>query len=1159
MAKKKNVDINSSSEPFIVGIGASADGIKTMENLFPEIPANTNMSFVIIQHLSPDHESILDRIIQNKTSMVVKQINQGMQVKPNCVYIAPPGHYVNVSGNTFKIDKYNTKERKLHLPIDHFFQSLAFNYKERAVGIILTGSGSDGSQGIKEIKLQNGWVIVQDPETAEFKSMPGSAIETGVVDIVCNITDMPAKLAELPVKHDGIERLPENTEAEKIITSILDILGNRVQHDFSNYKQTTIIRRIKKRMMVRSVESLKKYHQIIKRDNDESHQLFRELLIGVTSFFRDKKAFEVLEKKVLPKIIEEESRNTIRVWIAACSTGEEAYSVAILLLEQMEKMRMRNNLKIFATDIDSKALSKARKGNFPVNIEADVPQQYLDKYFEKHDAHYTIRREIREMIVFAEHSLIKDPPYSNIDLISCRNFLIYLNGDIQKKVINSLHYGLRTEGFLFLGNSESLSDRPRLFSVVDSKYKIFEKQENRQAVRDFINYSGNRGHYPHPSITSHQQKLTLKEFAERRALKDYTFPFLLIEKTGEILHSLGRCEDYFKFQIGDPDNNILNAARDNIKIPLSNAMRKIKNNQKKEVLINNIRIKDKSGDSYINIRISPVKKPDMFNSLFIVVIIPILSQREFKGEEDYSAKKTAADSDEYISEIEKELEETRDYLNSLIEELEIANEELKSANEEAQSSNEELQSANEELETSKEEMQSLNEELETSNAELQRKIKEYADINNDLDNFMKSTQIGTLFLDKQLNIQRFTPLLRKIINLKKSDEHRNIADFGIMFQNQSLVEDVKDVLETLVPVEKEIETGSGQQYWMKIGPYRTSNDVINGVVITFTDITEKNKIQQLMKARDEQFRQLFKFMDNGLAVFHVLRGKNESIAGYQLAEANPAFAKMIETTLKEITGKDAADIFPDGDWVRNFEKNAPSVINGKVIHEEHFCQELRKYFHVHYFSSDSEQIAALVQDITEDKNEIVKYRKHLSSIVELSDDAIFSVSKSGKIVSWNKGAEYLYGFTAEEVMNKSSDKLVADPESDENKRLRNKVKAGEKVKNVETLHKTKAGDTIYVSVTKSPIIDEKGDLVAVANIVKDISVVKAREEELIKAKAETERAARAKAAFLSNMSHEIRTPLNSILGFTDILKEKLQDTENKRILEIVTTFRENNC
>ena len=496
MTKKENISVNSVSEPFIVGIGASADGIKTMENLFPEIPADTNMSFVIIQHLSPNHESILDQIIQKKTSMVVKQIDQGMKVEPNCVYIAPPGHYVDVSGNTFKTEKYNTDERKLHLPIDHFFQSLAFNYKERSVGIILTGSGSDGSQGIKEIKLQNGWVIVQDPESAEFSSMPGSAIETGVVDIVCNIAEMPAKLAELPVKLDGIEKLPDNTTSEKIIASILNILGNRVQHDFTNYKQSTIFRRIKKRMMVRSVESLKKYHEIIKRDTDESHQLFRELLIGVTSFFRDKKAFEVLEKKVLPKIINDENRNTVRVWVTACSTGEEAYSIAILLLKQMEEKRIRTNLKIFATDIDSRALDKARKGTYPVNIEADVPQHYLDKYFEKHETHYTIRREIREMIVFAEHSLIKDPPYSNIDLISCRNFLIYLNGEIQKKVINSLHYGLRPDGYLFLGNSESLSDRPRLFDTLDAKNKIFEKRENRQAVRDFINYSGSRINYP---------------------------------------------------------------------------------------------------------------------------------------------------------------------------------------------------------------------------------------------------------------------------------------------------------------------------------------------------------------------------------------------------------------------------------------------------------------------------------------------------------------------------------------------------------------------------------------------------------------------------------------------------------------------------------------
>ncbi len=1133
---------------FVVGIGASADGIPTLEKLFEKLPANTNMSFVVIQHMSPTHDSILDQIIQRKTGMQVQKITHHLKLEPNCVYIPPVGHYLGISNDKFEVTKYKSGEKRLHLPIDFFFRSLAKSYKEMAVGVVLTGSGSDGSQGIKEIKQNSGCVIAQEPQSAKFDSMPRNAIETGVVDIVCDIDTMPEKLVELPTMHDGIKKLPEDEETEKIITEILEILKENTRHDFSNYKRSTILRRIKKRMMVRSLMTVNSYFETIKKDKNEAQNLLKELLIGVTSFFRDKKAYEVLENKVISELVDNTSKNeTIRVWVAACSSGEEAYSIVIILLEHLKKKNARNPIRIFATDIDTVALNKARKGSYPLNIEADFPLELLEEYFEKHESNYTIRSNIRDLVVFAEHSLIKDPPYSNLDLITCRNFLIYLNGDIQKKVINTLHYGLKPHKFLFLGSSESVSEKPNLFEVIDTKYKIFRKIESRQARRDFVNFSHEKGRYNTNYPATHKQKLTLREFAERRALKEYPFPFLIMGENGEILHSIGRCEDYFKFQVGDPDNNIINAARENIKIPISNALRKIKEDGK-EIIINNIR--DRKADRTVSIRISPIKKPDAYNNLFTVVIYPQVSPQD--KTEGGQKTKVKADSDEYIAEIERELEETRDYLNSLIEELEVANEELKSANEEAQSSNEELQSANEELETSKEEMQSLNEELETSNSELQRKIKEYSEVNNDLANLMRNKQIGMLFLDKELKIQRFTPQVKEIINLNKTDEDRSIKDFSIKFDGKALEADAAEVLEHLSPVQKEIEPENGRQYWMRIRPYRTLEDIIKGVVVTFTDITEKNQIQRLIKAKDEKFRNLFRYMDNGLAVYEVKTDSKGKIKSAQLVEANPAFALMMGLTLNVILNKDISETFPDSEMVSDFMKNAPQILGGETIHKEYYYKALNKYFHIHFFSSEPGQVATLIQDVTQDKKEVIKYRRHLASIVEASEDAIFSTSPNGKILWWNNGAEALYGYSKSETIDKKADKLISFPEREEFSLLITTLLEGKKVKSFETVHRNKSGKAIPVAITMSAIKSEADEVVAISNIVQDISTIKFREDELIRARAETERADRTKSAFLSNMSHEIRTPLNSILGFTTILKDLTSDENHKQILETIS-------
>ncbi len=1137
----------------IVGIGTSAGGIKILEKLFEIMPVDSGLSFVIIQHLSPHQKSELVSIIQRRTKMQVRQIEKDMEAEPDQVYITPPHQFISLHNNRFALKSFEESEKeKVYLPIDYFLRSLASDKKSHSTAIILTGTGSDGALGIKDIKEAGGLVITQDPETAEFDSMPRSAIDTGIVDAILSPEDIPRYLKEFKDLTDSDKEESFADKAnEELVRKIFKLISEHFDYDFSKYKKNTIFRRIRKRMVVTEKHSSNKYMKFLENNPDEIEALFREFLIGVTYFFRDFESFKILKKDVFPQILSREEKS-IRIWVAACSTGEEAYSIAILLKDYLEEHNIEKEIQIFASDIDTRALEVARIGKYSENIVVDVPKDLLNRYFVKKDSSYFVHKEIRDMIVFAEHSILRDPPYSSLDFISCRNFLIYIESDMQTHVLNTFHYALKSNGFLFLGGSETQRIADDVFKTTNKKARIFQKVDNRKVIADYLLFSKKGASKKEKDDQGRElpnRELSYKEFAEKTALKDYLNPFLLINKKGELLYSLGNCEKYFKFSTGEPQNNVVNLAREGLKVPISNALRKI-NSEKKKLLYENIMAISGTGKELVDLMIQPVNLPPAFSNFMILTLKP--SEKDGKTEDKNENKihRMSEERDEYIRQMESDLNETREYLKNVVEELETSNEELKSANEEAQSTNEELQSSNEELESSKEELQSVNEELNTSNFELQRKIEETTRFTNDLNNFLHGTDIGILFLDKGLRIKRFTPQIRGVINLEDKDIGRSIEDFNVNFLGETLVQDIQRVLDNLITIEKEISKNDDRQYWMRIKPYRTIDDKIDGVVITFTDITEKNLIQKKAEKEQKRYKLLFDNMDNGFAIHKVIRDNKGQISDFKIREINPAFKNLMQLEPEQVLDKSLFEIFENEKFRDILLSAGKNALSGAHSQQEHFFKNLNKYFRINYFSNEGDYLVTFIQDITSLKKEIETHQ-HLVSIIESSDDAIFSESTEGKILSWNEGAVHLYGYSESEAIGNKANRLFAYPKNDGDIELIKKVRNGQKVTNHETVHKKKDGNLIHVSLTKSPIKDDNGVVVAISNISKDITTLKKREEILKTAKIATEQASAIKSLFLANMSHEIRTPLNSIIGFTEIMEDELKSRRHKKHLRTI--------
>ncbi|MGR8931354.1 MAG: chemotaxis protein CheB [Gammaproteobacteria bacterium] len=835
----------------IVGIGASAGGLEAFEQFFTHAPPDTGMAFVLVQHLDPTHKSILVDLVRRYTRMQVFEVEDGMVVKPDCAYIIPPNREMAILHGVLHLIE-PIAPRGQRLPIDYFFRSLAQDKEEFGIAIVLSGTGTDGTLGVKAIKGEGGMVMVQSPESARYDGMPRSALNTGVADYVLPPEAMVAQLTayvDLAVGKNVKKKAVPLPTSEDDMKKIFILVRSQTGHDFSLYKDNTITRRIERRMSVNQISEMRLYVRYLQQNPIEVETLFKELLIGVTSFFRDPEAFDSLKTKVIPKIFADRSPSKpVRVWIPGCSTGEEAYSIAILIREYIDNNRLPHDVQIFATDIDGDAIESARQGIYPDSIAMDVPAVYLKRYFTRSDSVMQVEQSIREMMVFAVQSITKDPPFSRLDLVSCRNVLIYMGSKLQSRVLPLFHYALNPQGFLFLGHSESLGESASLFNDIERKWKIFQSKGGALPTMPQLSFPLSYIDLENESYRStdsarNGQRINYRDLTEKMLLRDHTPAAVLVDESNSALFIHGSTGDYLEPAQGEANLSLLSMARPGLKLELITALRKART-QKQDVRAEGVLINKQKSARRVDITVRAVTQPAALRGLMLVLFEPHMDIEATT--ENLDKLVVSMSTDERVKELEHELAATQEHLQTTIEELETSNEELTSTNEELQSSNEELQSTNEELETSKEELQSVNEELMTVNSELETKVHQLSESNNDMNNLLEATKIATLFLDQTLNIKRFTPPVTDVIKLIQSDIDRPLSDIAYNLGGLDLSELSVQVLDTLTPHEQQVRTQEGRHLLLRILPYRTTRNVIDGVVITFVDITAQWRAERLL-------------------------------------------------------------------------------------------------------------------------------------------------------------------------------------------------------------------------------------------------------------------------------------------------------------------------
>ena len=828
----------------IVAIGASAGGLEALEQFLSNVPDNSGLAYVVIQHLDPTHKGMLPELLQRISKMKVYQVKDRMEARKNCIYVIPPNTSMSILNGVLYLFQ-PIEERGMRLPIDFFFSSLAHDYQKNAIGLVLSGMGSDGSAGLRAIKEKNGIAMVQDPSDAKFESMPSNAINSVLVDIVAPARELSSRLMEF-LKHNTVVRsdsdieIRDKSSLEKIMVLLRTYTGN----DFSLYKKNNLYRRIGRRMSIHKIDKIALYVDFLQENPKELEFLFKELMIGVTNFFRDTSLWNKLKEEVLPNIISNLKPGAIlRAWVAGCSTGEEAYSLAIIFNETLEKINPHGgfSLQIFATDLDEEGIEMARKGIFSKNITADVSPERLRRFFLKTDDGYFIKTEIRETIVFAQHNVIMHPPFTKLDILSCRNLLIYMEPELQKKLIGLFYYSLNPGGSLVLGISENLGKQNHLFTSVDPRLKIFKREDinlSNEQIK-FPNISSSTSLASPEKLADIQPQLNIQSLAEHYLLHHFSPAGVLVNENGDIIYISGHTGKYLEPAVGKANMNIFAMLREGLRSEFPIAFRKAIFN-KELVVLHNIRVESNGTSQLLDINIKWIEKPDPLNGMLLIIFTDVI---QIAGIKPLSKSEKRNEHNVRQLEIERELKYTQDKLQVTLEEMQTSQEELKSTNEELQSTNEELQSANEELTSSKEEMQSLNEELQILNAELQVKVDDFSRVNNDMKNLLDSTDIATLFLDKELNIRRYTLQAVKIFKLIKSDIGRPFTDLVSELIYPEMASDATEVLKTLAFIQKPIPTKEGRWFSIRIMPYRTLDDRIDGLVITFINISDLNKVE----------------------------------------------------------------------------------------------------------------------------------------------------------------------------------------------------------------------------------------------------------------------------------------------------------------------------
>ena len=1005
----------------IVGIGASAGGLAALKAFFSHVPKHSGIAFVIVVHLSPEHKSHLPQLLQPHIDMPVQQVTKTMLLERNNVYVIPPNANLDTIDTHLRLTNLE-KKRKERAPIDHFFRTLADTHDSHAIGVILTGTGSDGTLGLKQIKERGGLTVVQDPSEAEYDGMPRSAIAGAPVDLVLPLAQIPGAVLRfadtkprLAVPEDGDDL---DKESAQLLRDVFAQIRARTGRDFSHYKHSTLLRRITRRMQFNHVQEPPAYLDLLRQQADEVHALADDLLINVTSFFRDPEVFQKLEDEVIPRLFADKRANdTVRVWSVGCATGEEAYSLAMLLLEAAARCDVPVSLQVFASDLHKRSLEKAREGFFPGDIATDVSANRLRRFFHEDNGGYRICKEVRELVIFTPHNLLSDPPFSRLDLISCRNLLIYLQRDLQQQVAELFHYALQPEGFLVLGTSETL-DAAELFRIEDKKHCIYRKRNVPAPEPRLPVFPRMRARIPdeHEDAEPANMPVAYGKL-HQRMVEQHAPPSVLVSPDDRVVHLSEHAGRYLLHPGGAPTTSVFKLAREELRLELRTALAEARGH-KEVVRSKPISVRFNGETSLVVFHARPALEPKQDG--FVLVVFEEWESPDAAAMPPAEVAAQAPEAERSkLHELETKQQLTRERLQAIIEEYETSQEELKASNEELQSANEELRSTLEELETSKEELQSMNEELQTVNQENRHKMDELDQLSRDLQHLLTSTDIATLFLDRTLRILRFTPRISELFNVRMTDRERPLSDFTHRLGYDELQQDAARVIDHLVPIEREVQDESGRWYLTRVLPYRSAGDRIGGVVITFVDITERKRAEDDVREAKEYAEHIIETLPEPLLVL---------TSELRVQSANAAFYEHFQVAAEETKGCKIYEL-GNGQWnIPSLRELLEDVLPGdNVFHEyqvEHEFDDLgRRVMLLNGRRLDHLQLILLgIHDITERyeaEQALRKSEERLRRMVNVEGVGVLIFDGAGTLVDANDALLHMLGYSREEVVAKN--------------------------------------------------------------------------------------------------------------------------------------------
>ncbi|WP_210234888.1 chemotaxis protein CheB [Methylocystis sp. B8] len=1126
-------------------MGASAGGLEAFTQLLKYLPTDAGMAFVLVQHLDPHHESALTNLLGRATSMPVTEVTNGLRVAPDCVYVIPPNANMVIADGVLNLRPRRATVGAQH-SIDFFFRSLAQDLRERAIGIILSGTASDGTLGLEAIKAEGGITFAQD-DSARYDSMPRSAIAAGCVDFILKPETIGKELARIAHHPSVTERRLDQPEADGAFTTeheddetplpsgghgaramsvkprsaekgakhgkadengfkkILLLLRNHCGVDFSLYKSATIRRRITRRLVLNRKRSLADYEAFLRGNARELDALYSDALISVTTFFRDPEAFEILKRQVFPKFLEKTVREPFRVWVLGCSTGQEAYSIAMAFVEEAEKSPHAYKLQIFATDLNDALLEKARQGLYAKTLAQDVSPERLHRFFVEEEGGYRVRKPLREMVVFARQNLISDPPFSRMDLVSCRNLLIYLEPSLQHKLLPTFHYALKPEGFLFLGASESISGFTDLFDPLDKKHKIYSRKgspNSRAHVAAKKDRDDYRSHPPRswigaPRSTREAQEEpdgfraelgSLRE-ADRVTLNRYAPPGVLVNSDLQIIQFRGSTGPYLEPPTGKASFDVVKMARDGLMLPLRAAIVKAKK-ENSVARRDNIPLEGNGEKREVNVEVIPLR--NLRESHFLILFEEAKKQTGDAAPRPLAGAKRSVSANKKeetrrLVNLERELAETREYLQSIQEQNEAANEELQASNEETQSANEELQSVNEELETSKEELESANEELTTINDEMASRNVELSRLNNDLVNFQSATDLAVVLVARDLRIRRFSAKAQRSFNLVTEDVGRSLDGVRHNLDINDLAAIVREVIASVREQEREVCDNSGRWFSLRVRPYLTLDSKVDGAVLVLVDIDALKQTQRSIDEARELAESVIETVPDPLVL---LQGN------LRIHSANGAFYGTFRLSPAEMAGRSIFEI-DDGAWANpDLRERLENVITRQKAFNDFEVVYKSKRLGSRVLllnarairqNADNPKLILLgMRDVTE-LMRLQTVTQELASIVKFSADAIVGEDLDGAITSWNQGAERLFGFTAQEALGQSATLFIPPEGVDEERNLLQRVRQGESIEDRETVRRRKNGELVAISLTASPIRNTQGQVTGVATVCRDIT------------------------------------------------------------------------